>query len=118
MIRSGNVTADSVGRSTQMEFEGYGTLIVAKETVQDPTPLCLGLGPTGNEMRLTPCFHSWVPATLGEDWETGAVIQKETPLQVRWEIGPCTTDGSLHRRYVHVSIVIRAFGETNFLYTV
>jgi hypothetical protein len=32
-------------------FEGEGILIVAKETVKDEQPLCLGLGPSKNKVR-------------------------------------------------------------------
>ena len=32
-------------------FEGHGVLLVAEDTAHDPTPLCLGLGPTGNKVR-------------------------------------------------------------------
>jgi len=34
-------------------FEGEGVLIVAKETLKDQQPLCLGLGPTKNKVRLS-----------------------------------------------------------------
>ena len=80
-----------------MDFEGHGVLIVAKETVNDETPLCLGLGSTGNAMRLTPCFHDYIVPSLSEDWETGAVIKEETQLHLRWQVAPCTSDGDLKR---------------------
>ena len=31
-------------------FEGYGILIVAKETLKDEIPLCMGLGPEKNKV--------------------------------------------------------------------
>jgi hypothetical protein len=31
-------------------FAGHGVLIVAKDTVTDNTPLCLGLGPAANQV--------------------------------------------------------------------
>jgi hypothetical protein len=88
---------DSEDRGVQLDFAGHGVLIVAKETVQDPVPLCLGLGETGNKVRLVPCFYEDVLATLDEAWETGAVILDETMPNNRWEIGPCTYDGNLER---------------------
>lgn len=81
----------------KMEFEGHGVLIVAKETVNDKTPLCLAIGARGNKIELLPCFEEWVPATLAEDWETGAVILRETLPHTRWEVGPCTSDGRVER---------------------
>ena len=84
-------------RPKSMDFEGHGVLIVAKETVNDETPLCLGLGSTGNAMRLTPCFHDYIVPSLSEDWETGAVIKEETQLHLRWQVAPCTSDGDLKR---------------------
>lgn len=32
-------------------FEGHGTLIVAKDTISDHSPLCLSLGNDGNRVR-------------------------------------------------------------------
>jgi len=78
-------------------FEGHGVLIVARATVNDRVPLCLGLGPSQNKIRLTPCFNDWVPETLAQDWETGGVIVEETMLHNRWQIGPCSSDGDLKR---------------------
>jgi len=75
-------------------------LIVAKETVREAMPLCLGLGATGNAIVLTPCFYEWVVPSLGEAWETGGVIVEETPLHTRWQVGPCTSDGRVERTYV------------------
>ena len=40
-------------RKSAMDFEGHGVLIVAKATVSDSTPLCLGLGSTYNKVRKT-----------------------------------------------------------------
>jgi hypothetical protein len=31
-------------------FVGHGVMIVAKETINDNVPLCLGLGPTANQV--------------------------------------------------------------------
>lgn len=87
-------------RSQGVAFENQGVLIVAKETVNDTMPLCLGLGNTGNHLRLVPCFQDWVPSNLSPHWETGAVIDEETMLHNRWEVGPCTTDGTLERSTV------------------
>lgn len=73
-------------------------MIVAKHTVQDDTPLCLGIGERGNLVKMVPCFHSWVPSNLLEGWESGAVIQQETLANNRWEFSPCTTSaGRLER---------------------
>ena len=36
----------------EWEFQGEGVLIVAKETVHDPVPLCMGLGRSNNNVRL------------------------------------------------------------------
>jgi len=80
-----------------LSFEGHGVLIVAKDTVSDDTPLCLGLGQKGNEVGLVPCFHEWVPGTLAPDWESGAVIIEETFVTNQWKIGPCSSDGDLRR---------------------
>jgi hypothetical protein len=70
---------------------------VAKETVNTTDPLCLGLGPTENKVRLVPCFKDWVPPTLAEGWESGGVILEEVRNHTRWEIGPCSSDGNLKR---------------------
>ena len=80
-----------------VEFEGHGVLIVAKDTVSNSEPLCLALGEEGNKAELLPCFQSWVPATLAPDWETGAVVLNEVKLHTRWKVGPCTTDGHVER---------------------
>ena len=76
-------------------FEGLGTLIVAKETIHDYDPLCLGLGNSGNKVKLVPCFHPQVLGTLSNDWASGAVIEEEVLINNRWEVGPCSSDGSL-----------------------
>ena len=34
----------------QTEFEGHGTLIVAKETINSKEPLCVGIGPKGHKV--------------------------------------------------------------------
>jgi hypothetical protein len=84
----------------RIDFEGYGVLIVAKDTAYDPVPLCLSIGPSGNKIELLPCFQSWVPATLAPEWEHGAVVLSETKHHTRWSVGPCTTDGTVERLYV------------------
>lgn len=94
-IAAGNYTEAPTTVSTS--FAGLGTLIVAKETIHDHHPLCLGLGDSGNKVKLVPCFHNEVINTLSEDWATGAVIKEEVLRNNRWEIGPCSTDGSLRR---------------------
>lgn len=83
-----------------MAFEGHGVLIVAKATVNSPMPLCMGLGETSNYVKLVPCFYDGVPETLAKDWETGAVVLEETVPHNRWNMGPCTQDGTLERLYV------------------
>jgi hypothetical protein len=80
-----------------MSLEGHGTLIVAKETVNTSYPLCLGLGLTGNQVRLVPCFHENVVPTLALGWETGGVIIEEVTNHTRWWLGPCSSDGNLKR---------------------
>jgi Core-2/I-Branching enzyme len=80
-----------------LSLDGYGTLIVARETVNTSYPLCMGLGPTGNKVRLVPCFKDWVPPTLAQGWETGGVIWDEVQNHTRWQIGPCSSDGNLVR---------------------
>jgi len=79
-------------------FKGHGVLIVAKSTLSSAMPLCMGLGPTGNYAKLVDCFYDDVLPTLGEDWQTGAVISDETPWHNRWQMGPCTSDGNLQRQ--------------------
>ena len=84
-------------RSHGMDFEGQGVLIVAKETVNHETPLCMALGESGNQIKLVPCFYPEVVPNLLETWETGAVAQSETLWHNRWEMTPCTSDGALER---------------------
>ena len=90
-------TSTQQSNNNQMDFEGHGVLIVAKDTVNDPMPLCMAIGETGNKIELLPCFHEWVPATLADQWERGGVILPETPLHSRWNLSPCTSDGTLER---------------------
>ena len=82
----------------EYEFQGEGVLIVAKETVGDEEPLCLGLASSGNKVVLQPCFKDDVPPTLSSDWRMGAVIIEETEGLNRWDIGPCSYDGELKRK--------------------
>lgn len=100
------VDPDDVVKLKSFDFEGHGVLIVARATAKNPVPLCLGLGKSGNTMRLTPCFHDWVPKTLAQGWETGGVIEAETVLHTRWELSPCTSDGKLTRLYVKQSMKV------------
>mmetsp|Transcript_351 Transcript_351/g.369 ORF Transcript_351/g.369 Transcript_351/m.369 type:complete len:894 (-) Transcript_351:102-2783(-) len=93
-IAAGNFTE---GLVIDTSFEGHGTLIVAKETIHDDEPLCLGLGPKGNKVRLVPCFLPEVVSVLSSDWATGAVIEEEVLPNSRWEVGPCSSDGMLQR---------------------
>ncbi|KAL7434602.1 hypothetical protein ACHAXM_004281 [Skeletonema potamos] len=80
------------------EFQGEGVMLVARETVLDDVPLCLGLKADGaNRVFLTPCFKEDVPPTLSPDWYTGAVIIEEIEHFNRWDIGPCSSDGELKR---------------------
>ncbi|KAL7531217.1 hypothetical protein ACHAXR_007947 [Thalassiosira sp. AJA248-18] len=81
----------------EWEFQGEGVLIVAKETVLDDTPLCMGLAKEGNAVLLQPCFKDDVLPTLSPKWETGAVIIEEIKGLNRWDIGPCSSDGELKR---------------------
>ena len=83
--------------SKNMELEGYGTLIVATETLHTSDPLCLGLGPRFSSLRLVPCFHDDVVPTLAANWETGAVVVDEVQDHTRWSIGPCSSNGDLER---------------------
>lgn len=72
-------------------------LIVAKETVNNNVPLCMGLGEEGNKARLRPCFKDDVPEMLSLSWEAGAIIIEEI-CPNRWDIGPCSSDGELKRK--------------------
>lgn len=96
-IALGNYTEQPTFVDTH--FEGYGSLIVAKETIHDHNPLCLGLGPHGNKVRLDSCFHNQVLGTLSNDWATGAVIEEEVLQKNQWEVGPCSSDGELKRNH-------------------
>jgi len=96
-IEHEGVHPGEASQTKMVEFAGHGTLIVAKETVSDPVPLCLAIPKTGNEISLLPCFEEWVPPTLASDWEIGAVVLSETLPHTRWEVGPCTTDGEVER---------------------
>jgi hypothetical protein len=80
-----------------VNFEGHGVMIVAKDTIDEEDPLCLGLGETGNALKLVPCFYDDVLPSLAKDWATGAVISEEVILHNRWELGPCTSDGHVER---------------------
>ena len=80
------------------EFQGEGVLIVAKETLADDTPLCMGLPPEGNKVLLRPCFKEDVIPTLSPEWEAGAVIIEEIEGLNRWDLGPCSSDGELKRK--------------------
>ena len=82
----------------EWEFQGEGVLIVAKETVGDDVPLCMGLAENGNAVMLQPCFKDDVPATLSPQWEAGAIIIEEIEGTNRWDIGPCSSDGELKRK--------------------
>jgi hypothetical protein len=50
-------------RNFDTRFEGHGVLIVAKETVGDPMPLCMGLGERGNEVRIHLCVSDYSDVT-------------------------------------------------------
>lgn len=39
------------------DFEGHGVLLVARETVRDEMPLCLGLGDSGNRVSNNSQLH-------------------------------------------------------------
>lgn len=82
----------------EWEFQGEGVMIVAKETIGDDVPLCMGLSEEGNKVMLQPCFKEDVPSTLSPQWEAGAVIIEETAGLNRWDIGPCSSDGELKRK--------------------
>jgi hypothetical protein len=101
--KQGRNSSTTLSGQPQMTFEGHGVLLVARETLgidggdRQPVPLCLGLGETGNNLHLVPCFHDWVIPTLAPNWEFGAVIEAETIPHNRWEMQPCTSDGHLER---------------------
>jgi hypothetical protein len=95
--KDAEAAVDRISHQVHVVFSGHGVLVVAKDTINDTVPLCLGLGETGNKPKLVPCFHDIVVPTLEEGWETGAVILEETPWHNRWSVGPCTSDGYLER---------------------
>lgn len=80
------------------EFQGEGVMMVAKESLQDDVPLCMGLAKQGNKVLLQPCFKEDVLDTLSPGWEEGAVIIEEIDGLNRWDIGPCSSDGELKRK--------------------
>ena len=84
-----------------LKLKGHRVLIVAKETIQDGVPLCMGLGESKNKVCLVPCFHKGIPSTLAKGWETGGVIEEEIMLHNWWELGPCSSDGKLEQ---HASV--------------
>ena len=93
----GNYTEPEITVDTK--FQGFGTLIAAKETLDSDNPLCLGLGNNGHYVRLVPCFHEVVVPTLSKGWAIGgAVIEQEVLPNNRWEVGPCSSDGGLQWR--------------------
>ena len=94
-IEDDGVHPDHARTTKMLDLEGHGTLIVAKATVNNPVPLCLAIPDTGNKISLLPCFEDWVPPTLADQWETGAVVLRETVPHTRWDIGPCTSDGDV-----------------------
>ena len=81
----------------EWEFQGEGVMIVAKETINDTMPLCMGLN-DDNRVLLQPCFKEDVPPTLSTGWAEGAVIIEEIDGFNRWDIGPCSSDGELKRK--------------------
>jgi len=82
----------------EWEFQGEGVMIVAKETIRDTMPLCMGLDEGSIQVQLRPCFKEDVPPTLSVGWEEGAVIIEEIDGYNRWDIGPCSSDGELKRK--------------------
>jgi len=80
-----------------MSFEGLGTLVVAMETTNTTSPLCMGLGSDGNQVKIVPCFHQHIVPSLAPGWETGGVVDYEVLPNNKWKIGPCSSDGSLKR---------------------
>lgn len=97
LLRNGT-DSNEAQHGPDTSFEGHGVLIVASETMNETTPLCLGLGESQNKVRLIPCFHDWVPQTLAPGWETGAVVEDEILRHNRWDLGPCSSDGNLERK--------------------
>jgi hypothetical protein len=58
-IAAGNFTPPAITVDTR--FEGQGTLIVAKDSVNSSTPLCLGLGLSGHHVRMICCVFCLFP---------------------------------------------------------
>jgi hypothetical protein len=58
-IAAGNFTPPAITVDTR--FEGQGTLIVAKDSVNSSTPLCLGLGLSGHHVRMICCILCLFP---------------------------------------------------------
>lgn len=88
-------------KGQRFHLEGHGVLIVAKETVRDEEPLCLGVDEDEDNyyVYLTPCFHDSVVPTLVSGWETGTVALEEAFDWNRWDIQACSTnDGHLEYR--------------------
>lgn len=98
LMKANNGTNNATLPLEEWEFQGEGVLIVAKETVSDDVPLCMGLAKQGNAVQLQPCFKDDVPPTLSPEWEAGAVIIEEIEGLNRWDIGPCSSDGDLKRK--------------------
>ena len=80
------------------EFQGKGVLVVAKETLGDAAPLCLGLANGNHKVLMQPCFKEDVLSTLSPDWESGAVIIEEIEGLNRWDMGPCSSDRQMKRK--------------------
>lgn len=97
LIKESNGTDASLPLE-EWEFQGEGVLLVAKETIHNNVPLCMGLAANGNAVMLQPCFKDDVPPTLSPEWEAGAVIIEEVEGLNRWDIGPCSSDGELKRK--------------------
>jgi len=82
-----------------LSFEGNGAMIVAKETVNDKVPLCLGLSPDVNStmMHLQPCFHKTTTFTSNNGWYERGVDMKGVQSNNRFEVGRCSSDGGISR---------------------
>lgn len=85
-----------------LSFEGYGAMIVAKDTLHADMPLCLALGPKGNSsiIHLMPCFHRQHEAiektSLEDGWYQRPIKLDDTvPRKNRFKIGKCSVDGNL-----------------------
>lgn len=85
---------DLPSQGGQIAFDGYGTLIVAKDTVGAAMPLCLGA--SGSDVVLTACFYQSVARELPIGWESATVAPEFSHVLNRWEFNPCSTaDGFL-----------------------